>query len=204
MKKKLQLILIDSDKPQESGLFMDENFFTEIPLVRLDKLEKEHFHPKHLYAVSNEDIQEGDYFVNTYCEVVYKAKEISTNAILVHKFAFKKEKKKKIAITTDVSLEFPTFTNEFLDLYVKAYNEGEMIQEVEVEYDCDHSQIPNKCIDILKVNPDNTVNVKVVNNKTYTVAEVIEILYQYEKDNLYFGRDNNVDITHEWIKKNLI
>ncbi len=60
---------------------------------------------------------------------------------------------------------------------------------------------------ILKVNPDNTVNVKAVSNKTYTVAEVIEILYKYEKDNLYFGRDpyyNNVDITHEWIKQNLI
>ncbi len=55
MKEKLQLILLDSDKSQESGLFTNENFYSDIPLVRLDKLEKENFKSKQLYAVSDEE-----------------------------------------------------------------------------------------------------------------------------------------------------
>ncbi len=159
-----------------------------------------------------------EYFVNIFIDKVFKAKQTSNNAVLVDKFAFKTEDCKKIVITTDISLEYPTFTNEFLDLYVKAYNEGDMIQEVEVEYIIKQNNyvLNDDEMDIfedyelehkLNVNSDNTVNVKAVSNKTYTVAEVIEILYKYEKDNLYFGRDpyyNNVDITLEWIKQNLI
>lgn len=79
---------------------------------------------QYLYFLSNEDIKEGDYVIDSMGELFgpYEKGDI-----------IGKEAKKIIA-TTDIPLQLPQPSKSFIQAYIKAYNEGKPITKVLVEY----------------------------------------------------------------------
>lgn len=117
---------------------------------------------QHLYFLSDDEIKEKDWiFANQGVHKVIDLKKdnypYGTNNKNGDKIYHHKNWKKIIA-TTNEELNLPRPSNEFL----KKYCELGGINKVLVEYDCDHSQMPNKVIDVLKVAPDNTINIKFI------------------------------------------
>lgn len=106
------------------------------------------FKPQHLYVLSNDDIQEGDYYLCLHDLVVFKAiwknDEFKDPNIL--------KTNKKIIATTDESLNesiemvgrkakeafdkiLPNIPKEFIKEFVESYNSVNPIENVLVEYD---------------------------------------------------------------------
>lgn len=96
---------------------------------------------QHLYITSNEEIKEGDWFMNRQYMIeegkeeyaIWRCGDITPNS-----------NPKKIIATTDTSLTIIDYTDceyplpqpskEFIKAYIKAYNEGKPITKVLVEY----------------------------------------------------------------------
>ena len=194
--------------------------------------------PQHLYAISDEKPKVGDWFLyDNKLFNDFKCSLSPNTTMFVRVYPLKDYGErydevyikdcKKVIITTDDSLTYiehdytvpypkgkqitvPTFTNDFLDTYIKKYNDGEVLEFVEVEYDCDHFQMPNKVIDVLKVNSDNTVDVSLIEDKLYTKKELVNKLLIYKADllvELMRCRESNrtlqTEFTNNWIKQNL-
>lgn len=159
---------------------------------------KEGVNKQHLYIINDKEIKENDYILyNIHCGYGLSDYNTYNNECIVTKYnkAVHPNIKycKKIIATTDISLTslqidkewiteegihkgklkngLPKISLEFISKFIKAYNEGNPITEVMVEYE----QIPGKChcggicndtcgdIDALKlkVNPkDNTITIK--------------------------------------------
>lgn len=178
-------------------------------------LKKEQFEAEHLYFTSDEKCKNGDYFIDL----------LNT----VRQFNDKTEQSindKKIVITTDTSLYrledcpvrggcsnvkylLPQPTKEFIDLYISEYNKGNIVTEVEVEYNnindcygecgiCDSSCKP---IYKLLTNSDNTVNISLIKD-SFSREEVVEKL----KNAYHYVRLNptlNTTKFNKWIEENL-
>lgn len=65
----------------------------------------------------------------------------------------------------------PKPSKSFVDKFISEYNKGNVITECLVEYDCDHLQMPQKVIDILKVDKDNEITIRKI-KYSYTKDEV--------------------------------
>lgn len=131
---------------------------------------------QHLYFLSNDEIKEEDWFIQAdggdskpILRKLVTEEEYHKTRYNNHYYPYYTGSKsfpskswgcKKIIASTDESLGLPRPSNEFIKKYCKLGS----IDEVLVEYECDHSQMPNKIIDILKVAPDNTITIYSVNN----------------------------------------
>ena len=207
MKKKLQLVLLSTDKA--TNLILDKG-----------KLE----------FISNKQVANLYGTRSSYTNKVYKCDiGVTDNFILTKEINFPfPENCRKVVITNDnhISLNlglekwkaptnknydmvytrlspYPTFTNDFLNTYIKKYNDGEVLEFVEVEYDCDHFQMPNKVIDVLKVNTDNTVDVSLIEDKLYTKEEVIDFISDFVKCKEGLNQNFDIEDYQKWITKNL-
>ena len=80
----------------------------------------------------------------------------------------------------------PSPSPAFVQAYIKAYNAGKPITEVMVEYDCDHSQMPDKIIDVLKVDSNNTITITKVKD-SWTRDEVIAIARKAFEDSCKYS-----------------
>jgi len=162
--------------------------------------------PQHLYIISDEEIKECDWFIGE-TGIVKRANKIGKNNAQIHTsdgYAYFKHKSKKIIATTDKSLgitdyrvspvpnfcDMPRLHESFIQAFVKAYNEGKPITEVDLEvnestkYNIDELRerhlngLPhtyNK--PLIKTRPDNTVIIH--RSKKYTEQELIEILTEF-------------------------
>lgn len=165
MKKRVEIVMLPTEKAQ---IYKEnEKLYFNPTTMHIPVKPK----PQHLYFLSDEKIKEGDWVFNTETNTVHHLTVPSFNKEQYASINRAKHFKKVIA-TTDEQLnkdliydgeyfdsEFkkglPRPSNEFL----KKYCELGGIDKVLVEYDCDHSQMPNKVIDILKVAPDNTISI---------------------------------------------
>ena len=92
----------------------------------------------------------------------------------------------KIIATTDSFLDvskedksfkdwklFPSIPQSFIEYYITEYNKGNVIKTIEVELDCDHSQMPAKVIDVLKLNNNEIVisEEKVMSKRIYQISD---------------------------------
>ena len=177
----------------------------------------------HICITSDEEAVEGDWFI-----------DLDRNTIHKSSFPdglppFLKRRSKKIVATTDRSLHtgighidesqiwkyyLPQIPISFIEAYVKAYNNGSPITEVSLEYDCDHTQMPNKVIDMIKTRSDNTVIIHQAKN--YTRDELKQqmntmlndlLCQNYGKDelkNLLKNPDSNKigSFVNDWLAKN--
>jgi hypothetical protein len=168
----------------------------------------------HLYILSDDEIKEGDWYIDTYSAIPLKASENHIN---------KHSTSKKIIATTDESLKWymigflPQPSQSFIEKYIEEYNKGNVITDVLVEYeDADFDYINTRLQGkpmvkpVVKVNPkDNTITIKKVKdslkeflqkNPDYK-EEVIELLHKRMRYTLNDWYDEST--TLKWIKENL-
>ncbi len=157
-----------------------------------EKWQNPFYTPQHLYILSGEEIKKGEYITDYNVIVKYiDSGIVDPNKSLV--------KYKKVIATTDKSLGLPLIHDSFLPPFIKAYNEGKQITEVDLEtrsvirvesakqYDFDEiivdgeffqfihmdSKFDLNSISFIKTRQDNTVIIH--ESKKYSKQEVINL-----------------------------
>ncbi len=135
-----------------------------------------------LYITSDEDIEDGDWFVTgipTVGKSIHKCLGKSGEFIIGNDevYCFKYVSKKIIA-TTDLLItvhrvnsdsdRVPTIPQSFVNYFVEKHNKGNVIEKVMVEY-----YSSSWVFDLLKVNNKNEITIQQI-KETYTREEVIE------------------------------
>jgi hypothetical protein len=160
---------------------------------------------QHLYIISNEEIKEGDWCINTNKDTILQINNITSSTQGLEYW-------KKIIATTDPSLNLPQLPESFIQAYIKAYNEGNPITEIALEMEeglhkgeeIDKSY-PKEFIEALntpKTREDNTVIVH--QSKTYSREErdndIIKALQLYDSR---VNQTYSVEKLKKWIEENL-
>ncbi len=155
--------------------------------------------PQHLYILSDEEIKEGDYF--------YSIRLLIEKAIINYS---SKEHFGKIIATTDKSLNLPLIHGSFLPPFIKVYNEGKQITEVDLKmnritvFPGTNSNKKETYQELeLKTRPDNTVIV--LESKKYSRDEVVKLFERLGEDleKKYKSIENPSTAINKWIQENL-
>lgn len=156
MKKEFSIILLPTDK--ESRIYIE----TMGELVYLDETYlTEGKTNQHLYILSDEEIEEGEWCLDT-----IKNKIVKANSVLISDLF------KKIIASTDPSLNLLPISDSFIKEYVKAHNEGKKIDVVELEVETGYP--PFDCIKGLKLSSDGSVIASLKEERS--VNELIDAL----------------------------
>lgn len=117
-------------KGKSTKLYLAKTYLTQSYLKSIQETSK------HLYILSDDTIQEGDYVIDSMGEVFgpYEKGDI-----------IGKEAKKIIA-TTDISLRLPRIPQSFINEYIIKYNKGDQVKKVMVQYHNNLSD-PNRLTD---------------------------------------------------------
>ena len=217
MKKTHKVVMLPTKKA--SPLCINKGKLLYLPMQQ-EPHNVKNFKNQHLYALSDEKIREGDWYVFENKLFRYKMEKV-----LDHRYC------KKVITTNDKSLtkefvklkiivgpkaiqkmkEFPN-TNRIPQLpesFIKAYVEQGGIDYVDLEYDCDHPQMPSKVIDKLKLRDDNSVIVHQVKEESYSredmfkLKELANAIISPAIDILPDTYDDEIEAYLNWIKDNL-
>lgn len=181
---------------------------------------------QYLYFLSDDEIKEGDWFylddaniVAQYTTVkpINQAKKIiaTTDKNLI--WLDESEKNLELARPNGLWKCLPQPSEGFIQKFVDAYNSGNPITEVDVEYErvkqalsiiskktkngSDYTEVEWEFQDILKINPkDNTITIKKVKD-SWNRDEVVTLILQSNLDS-HVAKEGEFDIMH-WIEKNL-
>jgi hypothetical protein len=228
--KKHQVHLVSTDKHRANGLALllkenllqivdDNSYLTDCPDDKTTHIAQE------IYITSDEEIKEGDKVLasdNTVWEFRTKPSPIPywTNPTTC----------KKIVATTNPKLwderpfgsintskrgEIAKISSDFIEAYIKAYNEGDPIKEVILELQIDRCALcgdnpaylscPNVNCSVfakttrLKLRSDGSVIIHPIKEKKYTRDEVIEIINQFDE---YIGGYKSLYNVKRWFDKN--
>jgi hypothetical protein len=163
-----------------------------------------HFTNQHLYFLSDDEIQKDDWYINRLNS------EISC---CTGREYFNKVYEKKIIATTKKDLDFqdyvktgqsriwrifPQPSESFIQKFIDAYNSGDPITEVMVEYN--HLQsLGGLNEEWLKVNSsDNTITIRKMKD-SWTREEVISLC----REAINSGKDYNGNLGEKWIENNI-
>lgn len=174
--------------------------FKEHDLVVLPtskKIEGGYWITQYLYITSDEEIEEGDWFITgtPTCKSIHKCLGKCGDLIIGNNggYCFKYASKKIIA-TTDLLItvhrvnsdsdRVPTIPQSFVNYFVERYNKGNVIEKVMVEYKeekeeevsfikCMSNIVYGPVFDTLKVNEKNEITIQQI-KESYTREEVIE------------------------------
>lgn len=214
--KRAQVIILPTENKTYIGKHLEDEVYLSLYTWYLKTLNIPNKRQgQHLYIISDDEIKEGDWFINLFNNVVVQA----------HNWIYVSTCKKIIA-TTDTSLKINNITRQlendapniislpqpsqqFIEKYIESYNNGEVITNVLVDYKTNilYPMIENNNL-ILKVNPkDNTITIKKLKDN-WNLEEIKSILLQFAKDCnenedliRYYNRDyKNLN---NWIQKNL-
>ena len=153
--------------------------------------------PQHLYILSDEDIQVGDWVYLKHDTVssnkVQKVLKIRIDngrqSIIAKNTVDFVENYSKVIASTNPSLYLPSPSNAFIAKYCKKGG----IDQIMVQYDTS---------EFLKVSSDNTITIKPIKD-TYSKKEVRELLLDLwddiKNDQIHF--DEDID---QWFKKNYL
>lgn len=173
---------------------------------------------QHLYITSDEEIRESDWMINKNRDTLYQCDAIGVKHDL-------KNWNKVVATTNSQLLVYcdsvvgykgleeqeadrcfplPQVDQSFISRYMSEYNKGNKIEKIEVEYEkYDHDEEWSEiggayetCRERLKINPDNTINIKPI-KESWSREEVVEILHRFRKET-YNGYS-----AQKWINQNL-
>jgi len=181
--------------------------------------------PHHLYLLSDEKIED-----KTWC--IYGKKIVQCQSYqAAEMWSLQPSIYKKILATTDISLKIndctyhkcggyqnmgvgqcqdcnktslPQFSQLFIEHFIKEYNEGRIIEEVEVEYEEIHVNLDEPTSyalykDRLEINSDNTINIKPIKD-SYSREEVESLLHKATLEATEQGESFNF---WNWLKQNL-
>lgn len=151
---------------------------------------------QHLYFLSDDEIKERDY---AYHKLDGKVIQITNKDLLngdIRRYGYK-----LVIASTDKSLGLPQPSKEWIEYYISEHNKGNIITEVMVEYGIDYEKEANQNSSeggvsyeyfSLKVNSDNTINLKPVEDTW------IDLLTKFENSTRF--RSNQAFI--HWLTKN--
>lgn len=170
--------------------------------------------PQHLYILSDEELKEGDWFIQY--DSALAPNKITEYHLEIIKDGIHGKDWKKIIATTDRSLvvnvskslgvtrELPNIPLKFVKQYIEKYNQRKQIKKVLVEYVDDYSKndqliiMENEGIDIrspyqkIKIHENNYVSVKPKKIKKYKRKEVIKIMKKFKEETELFSTSSIV------------
>ena len=166
-----------------------------------------------LYIISDDEIKLFDWVYNNKENIVEQITSI-TQLIFVLEENKENQTFKKVIATTNVSLDLPQPSKQFIEKYIEEYNKGNVITDVLIEYELISNEeyfgnTVNPDNDVpyfdekLKINPkDNTITIKKVKD-SWNRGEVIILLKKVlaESKEQYSLLDR-VGI-NKWIEENL-
>jgi len=216
MKKTFKVVILSTNKIEDSQLMLQgSNKKLSISHPNCHNVNSNNiWQGQHLYILSDDEIKEGDWVYDNY----RKALLLAPNKNNVDFFNMTSNRYKKIVTTTDKSLYYEStkdigiklkglqqlaqLPESFIKAYIKAYNEGNPITEVDLELEAntlledgdDLSQMWK-----IKTRQDNTVIIH--QSKMYTKNEVVELLELML--NHHTHSFNNFGWLKKWIEKNL-
>lgn len=193
-------LLVTCDCPVHKGqLVFDKQMLQEKTV---------HYNPQHLYFTSDEEIKKGDWCigedeggVNVHqCKIVHNCKAIGCKKIIATTNPELWATKDVLSIvqrkglTNHYPIEKPTgigrIGDDFVEAYIKAYNEGHPITEVMLEYEeevnerlsehplsCKFGEVVYK--QTLKLRSNGTVIIFPVVEKMYSKQEIITKLSEF-------------------------
>lgn len=162
---------------------------------------------QHIYILSDEDIKEGDWYINFETEDFYQC--INEDFITCPSYIFR-----KIIASSNESLGLPRPSNEFLKIYCKAGGINEIeVECIEYGITCDYEDehglgtcnkvcqgmCSHRELYKLKIAPDNTININPIKN-SWNREEVIELIKDFNSETVE-QRGNKC--LNNWIKENL-
>jgi hypothetical protein len=220
------VVMLPTDK--ESKLCFVINTENSTLTLFEDPMEKgKRFFPQHLYILSNEDLKEGDWFIDLHN---LDKPKFCDNQQLANKLNLKKEQVKKIISTTNKELTIigrnisypilgqtitylPQIPQQFIDYFVSEYNKGNVISKVLVEveeYDKGYSNKGTSSIPSsfsywqgmglkIKLNQNNEVNILTKQKQVFSREEVIALITKYNWD----SDAANDAWKDKWLEQNL-
>lgn len=210
MKKTFKVVMLPTEKPSKIGLLNDRLYLFNGKLE--DKYPSGSYKNINLYIISDDEIKEGDWVLNKEINEIYQRKHYNNGKSKLS------EQEKKIVATTDKSLDvtdhrvspvpnfcdMPQLPESFTQAYIKAYNEGKPITEVdlEIEYFITVPQGNYSKEDYgyqIKTRPNNTVIIH--QSKMYSRDEVLILVASYAIDNHQISKED-VKL-NKWIQDNL-
>lgn len=208
--KKIQVVLLATNKTYSTNLWLNRDNQT-LHLYEMMGLPAKHVSPQHLYFLSDDVIKEGDYaYHNLDGKVIQITKDLLDGDI--RRFGYR-----KVIATTDKSLlalygndgdiygkmrnGLPQPSSEFIQHFIQQYK-GNIITEVLVEYELYNTKpnsapIYGKFEEKLKINSDNTINIKPVENTWDDVKK----LYYKDIEGCK-SQSTFVDDFINWLKEN--
>lgn len=220
MKKTFKVVILSTK--EKSNIWLRDN------KLEYNSSPSNKINPQHLYIISDDEIKEGDWYVHNQAG---KLRVINSNAIPMDA--------KKVIATTDTSLhtseevdgselmdewqgekidlhtELSQLPESFIQAYIKAYNEGKPITEVDLEVsrccdqcgddksatDCYCHYGNYKTISVIKTREDNTVIVH--RSKMYSADEVRQIAMNYAGFMVGKTPPYSSEETNKWFNENL-
>jgi len=223
MEKECNVVMLSTDK--ETNLFWREGdglFYSDCSPQTAHSINSS-CKGYSLHITSNEEIKEGDWYLNEFNNSITKANVNSDHIYYVASC-------KKIIATTDTSLglapfggqdilDLPQIPQSFIDTFIEEYNKDNVIDKVMVEYQTDWNKETIMCMEGNGDNPDdfpytsrfkidknNTINISLTENKDiFTFEEVRSIIDQFicEECPEFSSKGNGGTYLHKWIKENL-
>ena len=145
--KECRVVMLDTDTPSKLGfltqkgkdVFNDLRWFKghELPKI-LDSVNQ------HIYITSDDEINDGDWFIandgfrhDNPKYIIAKCEKVSDNGYKIYNNVGYADgyNAYKIIATTDTLLGLPQPSDKFIQAYIEAYNKGEKIEKVMVEYE---------------------------------------------------------------------
>lgn len=212
VKKTLQVVMLPTNEKANKGDIIGNNKGFTITDMSLSLTELCWIQAKvyKLYFLSDEEIKDGDWVYRDTGTIFQMTKELSEYYESISNTDV--HKKYKIIATADKLMldEQSTFiygykaplpqpSQSFIEHFVEEYNKGNVITEVEVEYEVDwdskltnmefgfiennmytEQEIRDSWYTKLKINPDNTINI-LPKKDSWSREEVIEFARRYAK-----------------------
>ena len=193
-------------------------YLREKQLIYHNVLQNNYDNGQHLYFLSDEEIREGDWYMNN--NVLFRAddkfdegnnpnqnkankKMLATtdSSLIINDWL--ESKKNNLSGNYEQSNYLPQPSQDFIKAYIEAYNAGKPIEWIDVEYELKNAtQIgaPIRKQDAIygvKVNSKNEITIRKIKD-SYSREEVIKLIKQ-------FDRGINMPITNvdKWIEENL-
>ena len=176
---------------------------------------------QHIYITSSDEIKEGDWmldgsFIRLITDKDYLSeaklnsnfinwrKIIATTNLLLKIHKFKK------GVLKNLEYNLPQPPLQFIEKFIEAYNNNVGIDEVLVEnekatYEKWIKNGATPVFDTLKVNSDNTINIKLI-KESYTRAELIKLLNEFGEhvcNELLGHRLSMIGELNKWAEENL-
>lgn len=151
-KKEYSLVMLPTEKASRIFISNNELFITQSNNSSNNVIDNNYTN-QHLSIISDDEIKEGDWLLDTKDNRIHKALQINKGGYIVinleKRIVVNQSYCKKIVATTDKSLRYKSDANEntilpldfnipqipesFKPPYIKAYNEGKPITEIQLE-----------------------------------------------------------------------